>query len=114
MAIAPRALNESPDAMGGKRARVERAAARLRHLPGCAHGLATHRRPATGILLPEGDFFPKLIRGTSLEVRTRLLRSTFHGNTAEAVAARRDRGAHERDEFHVPQGRPIPTCQEGI
>jgi len=114
MATAPRALNGSPDVMRGKRARAEPAAARLRYPPRRTRGLAIHRSPATGILLPNGDFFPELIRGIGLAVRTHLLRFTFHGNTAEAVAAWRDRGAHERDEFHVPQAQPIPTCQEGI
>ena len=95
VATVSRALNGSPGVTPGTRARIERAASRLRYVPlGAARSLVTRRTEAVGALLPDlfGEFFSELIRGIDLAARTNglhLLVSSSHGDADEAAAALR-------------------------
>jgi LacI family transcriptional regulator len=95
VATVSRALNGSAEVIPDTRARIERAAARLRYVPmGAARSLVTRRTHAVGVLLPRlfGDFFSELIRGIDLAARARrlhLLISSSHGDAEEAAAALR-------------------------
>ncbi|HKZ10608.1 MAG TPA: LacI family DNA-binding transcriptional regulator [Rhodanobacteraceae bacterium] len=95
VATVSRALNGSADVTPATRARIERAAARLRYVPmGAARSLVTRRTQAIGALLPDlfGEFFSELIRGIDLAARTHglhLLVSSSHGDANEAAVALR-------------------------
>jgi LacI family transcriptional regulator len=95
VATVSRALNGSTSVTPDTRARIERAAARLRYVPlGAARSLVTRRTQAVGALLPDlfGEFFSELIRGIDLAARAHglhLLLSSSHGNADEAAAALR-------------------------
>jgi len=95
VATVSRALNGSAGVTPGTRARIERAAARLRYVPmGAARSLVTRRTQAVGALLPDlfGEFFSELIRGIDLAARAHglhLLVSSSHGDADEAAAALR-------------------------
>lgn len=95
VATVSRALNGSADVTPATRARIERAAARLRYVPmGAARSLVTRRTQAVGALLPDlfGEFFSELIRGIDLAARARglhLLVSSSHGDADEAAVALR-------------------------
>jgi len=95
VATVSRALNGSADVTPATRARIERAAARLRYVPmGAARSLVTRRTQAIGALLPDlfGEFFSELIRGIDLAARTHglhLLVSSSHGDADEAAVALR-------------------------
>lgn len=100
VATVSRALNGSTSVTPGTRARIERAAARLRYVPlGAARSLVTRRTQAIGALLPDlfGEFFSELIRGIDLAARTHglhLLVSSTHGDADETATA-----------LHAMQGR---------
>jgi LacI family transcriptional regulator len=100
VATVSRALNGSTSVTPDTRARVERAAARLRYVPlGAARSLVTRRTQAVGALLPDlfGEFFSELIRGIDLAARARglhLLVSSTHGDADETATA-----------LHAMQGR---------
>ena len=95
VATVSRALNGSADVTPATRARIERAAARLRYVPmGAARSLVTRRTQAVGALLPDlfGEFFSELIRGIDLAARAHglhLLVSSSHGDADETAAALR-------------------------
>jgi LacI family transcriptional regulator len=95
VATVSRALNGSADVTPVTRARIERAAARLRYVPmGAARSLVTRRTQAVGALLPDlfGEFFSELIRGIDLAARAHglhLLVSSSHGDADEAAVALR-------------------------
>lgn len=95
VATVSRALNGSADVTPATRARIERAAARLRYVPmNAARSLVTRRTQAVGALLPDlfGEFFSELIRGIDLAARAHglhLLVSSSHGDADEAAAALR-------------------------
>lgn len=95
VATVSRALNGSTNVTPATRARIERAAARLRYVPlGAARSLVTRRTQAVGALLPDlfGEFFSELIRGIDLAARAHglhLLLSSSHGDADEAAAALR-------------------------
>jgi LacI family transcriptional regulator len=100
VATVSRALNGSSNVAPVTRARIERAAARLRYVPlGAARSLVTRRTQAVGALLPDlfGEFFSELIRGIDLAARARglhLLVSSTHGDADETAAS-----------LHAMQGR---------
>jgi len=95
VATVSRALNGSADVTPATRARIERAATRLRYVPmGAARSLVTRRTQAVGALLPDlfGEFFSELIRGIDLAARAHglhLLVSSSHGDADEAAVALR-------------------------
>lgn len=95
VATVSRALNGSPGVTSGTRARIERAASRLRYVPhGAARSLVTRRTQTVGALLPDlfGEFFSELIRGMDLAARAHglhLLVSSSHNDANEAAAALR-------------------------
>lgn len=91
IASASRAINGLDNVADDVRARVLKAADKLKYIPhGGARSLATSRTNTIGVLLPDiyGEFFSEIIRGIDVAARARglhILVSGSHGDFREAV-----------------------------
>jgi len=95
VATVSRVFNDSALVSPSRKARVQRAAARLDYSPNvAARSLITNRTHTIGVLLPDlfGEFFSEVIRGidhAAREAGLHLLLSSSHADTEELIAALR-------------------------